>query len=94
MWWALGVVLVAVWVVWIGGCLGQWVFGCWFGLVFGRIDGGGSGLDFWWGFRWLWVVIWRQWVSILSQWVGIWVGVVGWFNFGDWLVVMVLELWW
>ena len=40
MWWALGVVLVAVWVVWIGGCLGQWVFGCWFGLVFGWIRWG------------------------------------------------------
>ena len=74
--------------------MGQWVFGCWFGLVFGQIDRGGSSLDFWWGFGWLWVVIWRQWVSILGWWVGIWVGVIGWFNFGDWLVVVVPELWW
>ena len=110
LWWLMVAGCLGGFRFWCGGLwmLFWWLFG-WFGLVdvwgsgslgvgldwcLAGFDGGGSGLDFWWGFRWLWVVIWRQWVSILSRWVGIWMGVVGWFNFGDWLVVMVLELWW
>ena len=47
VWWVLGVVLVAVWVVWIGGCLRHWIFRCWFGSVFGQIDGSGWLVQFW-----------------------------------------------
>ena len=110
LWWLMVAGCLGGLRFWCGGLwvLFWWLFG-WFGLVdvwgsgflgvgldwcLAGFDGGGSDLDFWWGFRWLWVVIWRLWVSILSRWVGIGGGGVGWFNFGDWLVVMVLELWW
>ena len=67
VWWVFGVVVVADWAVWIGRCLGQWVFGFWFGLVFGWINWGwlvGSILvigEWWWclsfGSRWLLVAV-------------------------------------
>ena len=47
VWWVLGVVLVTVWVVWFSQCLGQWAFRCWFGSMFGQIDGGGWLVRFW-----------------------------------------------
>ena len=99
--WLLGVwVALDVGVVGFGCCLGGlnwWMFrvvGFWVLVWIGvwpdrwgvatvwNFGGGLGGLGLW------------QWVSFLGRWAGFWVGVVGWFNFGRWLVVVVLELWW
>ena len=70
--------LLDVWVALDVGVVGFW---CCFGGSLGSLD--------WrmFGAVGLWVLVW----------ISVWpdqLGVVGWFNFGDWLVVVVPEHWW